>query len=208
MTDKQARINKRQTDTQLLNSWISNGARVLDLGCGRGVFLEQLKASRKCLVVGVDNNFQKIASCIKRGVPAYQGDLLDTLSIFEEDSFDWVVCSRTLQELIAPEQVLLEALRVGRRLAIGFVNHGYWVNRWSYFASGGRIQNTVYPDPWYRSRPINPISIAAFHGFCEAHNIDVLRAHHLAGDWKTPVRFWPNLLAGYAVYELAFSARA
>ncbi|GHC07235.1 methionine biosynthesis protein MetW [Cerasicoccus arenae] len=193
---------KREMDLQILLEWIADGARVLDLGCGRGILLEELIARKHCYAVGIDSDLAKITSCVKRSVPAYQGDLCDMLPVYDDNSFDWVVCSRTLQELSNPQQVLREALRVGKRLAIGFVNHGYWLNRWHMLKDGSRVKNDVYPDPWWASRAMNPVSISGFEDFCRAENAVIEHRVFLAEDWRTPCKFLPGWFAGYAVYEL------
>jgi methionine biosynthesis protein MetW len=199
--DSRASI-KHETDVQVLSEWITPGSRVLDLGCGRGRLLEHLQHARNAQVTGVDNSLEKIIACVGRGVPAYQGDILDVLGFFPENSFDWVVCSRTVQDLEQPWAVLERALVIGRRVAVGFVNHGFWLNRCSMLRHGHRVRNEVYPTPWYKSRPSNPVAIGEFEEFCAAAHARVTRRTFLAGDWRTPCRFWPTLLAGYALYEI------
>lgn len=193
---------KREMDQQILSEWIADGSRVLDLGCGRGILLEELNTRKQCYAVGIDSDLSKITSCVKRGVPAYQGDLMDLMPVFDDQSFDWVVCSRTLQELSNPQQILHQAMRVGKRLAIGFVNHGFWLNRWHMIRSGSRVQNEVYPEPWWASRAKNPVSITSFEAFCHAENIIIERRVFLSSSWREPCNFLPGLFAGYAVYEL------
>lgn len=192
---------KQDTDLHLLSDWIAPGARVLDLGCGRGLLLEHLLRAKQAQVVGVDSDLHSVIGCVERGVPAYQGDILDVLNFYPEGSFDWVVCSRTVQELAQPWQVLERSLVVGKRVAVGFVNHGFWLNRWNMFVRGHRVRNEVYPEPWYKSRPSNPVAIADFEEFCAEVGARVTRRAFLAGDWRTPCQFWPKLLAGYALYE-------
>ena len=119
---------KRTVDQQIITDWVTPGSRVLDLGCGRGVLLETLAQSKQVAPVGVDLDVAKIASCIRRGVPAYQGDMMDFMRQFPAAHFDHVICSRTLEELHEPAAILHEALRVGRIVTVGFVNHGFWVN--------------------------------------------------------------------------------
>lgn len=194
---------KREMDLQILLEWIDEGARVLDLGCGRGILLDELMQRKGCYTVGVDNDLSKITSCVKRGVPAYQGDIAEMLGEFGDEAFDWVVCSRTLQELSNPGEVLREALRVGRRLAAGFVNHGYWLNRWHMLREGTRVKNEVYPDPWWSARATNPVSVNAFEDYCEAEGVAISRRVYLASDWRTPCSVLPGWRAGYAVYELS-----
>ena len=77
----------------------------------------------------MDSDHDKVSACLGRGVNAIQGDMLAVLKSLPDRSFDWVVCSRVLQELSNPSEVVLEALRVGKRVAVAFVNHGHWRNR-------------------------------------------------------------------------------
>jgi methionine biosynthesis protein MetW len=122
---------------------------------------------------------------------------------FPAKHFDRVICSRTVQELADPTAVILEALRVGRTLTVGFVNHGFWKNRLNTLVQGRKIRNEVYTTEWFESRPDNPVTIADFEHFCSAKGIRVARHAHLAGNWHTPCRALPNLFAGYALYDLA-----
>ena len=193
---------KRTVDMQVIADWIEPGSRVLDLGCGRGVLLDYLVQSKSIRGVGVDTDFDKVTSCIRRGLTAYQGDLEVFLRRFPDGFFDHVLCSRTLQELGRPARVMEEALRVGRRFAVGFVNHGYWENRVSLILKGHRLVNEVNPAKWAASRPSNPLSVAEFEQFCGESRIEMRRKDYLRVDWKTPCRILPNLLSGYALYEL------
>jgi methionine biosynthesis protein MetW len=194
--------DKRTVEMRVIGDWVEPGSRVLDLGCGRGVLLEYLAHSKRIFAVGVDFDFEKVAACVKRGLTAYQGDLEEFLRAFPDGHFDRVVCSRTLEELARPAVVIGEALRVARCVTIGFVNHGYWKNRVNALVSGRKPRNEIYPAPWAESRPSNPVSIADFESFCAEGKFVVRRKALLRGNWVTPCRFLPNLLAGYAVYEL------
>ncbi|MFP4281835.1 MAG: methionine biosynthesis protein MetW [Opitutales bacterium] len=197
-----SRSNKRQTDFQIISNWIEDGSRVLDLGCGRGVLLEHLAQARNVRAVGVDTDLRKIQSCVRRGVSAYQGDAEGFLAAFPDGFFDWVIVSRTLQELDHPGRVMAEALRVGRTLAVGFVNHAYLRNRWAHFISGERVRNEVYPRSWHEDTPSHEVSVASFERFCAEAGYTIRQRAYLRGDWKTPLASWPNLRAGYAVYAL------
>jgi methionine biosynthesis protein MetW len=197
------RLPKRTVDMQIIADWIEPGSRVLDLGCGRGVLLEYLVQRKAIEAVGVDTDFSKVAACIRRGLAAYQGDMEGFLREFPDGFFDHVLCSRTLQELAAPARVINEALRVGRQLAVGFVNHGYWENRVSLALKGRRLVNEVYPSEWSDSQPTNPVSVVEFERYCGANGIEMLRRVTLRGDWKTPCPFFRNLLSGYALYEVS-----
>jgi methionine biosynthesis protein MetW len=195
-------IAKRTIDMQVIGEWVEPNARVLDLGCGRGELLDYLVQTKQVSAVGVDLDFTRITASVRRGLSAYQGDMTDFMRSFPDRHFDRVICSRTAQELNDPSDVILEALRVGRALTVGFVNHGFWKNRFDGLFRGRKPRNAVYTTPWHESRPANPLTIADFEDFCRARQIRIARRVHLLGDWRTRCPAFPNLLAGYAVYDL------
>ncbi|HVU33121.1 MAG TPA: methionine biosynthesis protein MetW [Opitutaceae bacterium] len=196
-------VEKRSVDMQIIGDWVEPNTCVLDLGCGAGGLLDYLVQTKHVSAVGVDLDFAKITACVRRGLSAYQGDMIDFLRAFPDKHFDRVICSRTVQELDDPTTVIDEALRVGRALTVGFVNHGFWKNRFNMLLRGRKIRNEVYTTEWFESRPANPVTIADFEHFCAVKGIRIARRAHLAGNWRTPCRTLPNLFAGYALYDLA-----
>ena len=193
---------KRESDFQIISQWVGKGERVLDLGCGRGILLDHLQRTKRVYGVGVDIDPEKITSCVSHGISAYQGDVRKALQTFEADSFDWVVFSRTVEELEDSGETLREALRVGKRAAVSFVNHGFWLNRLNYFLNGSRTRNEVYPETWHERRPSNPFTLSDFESFCKDADITIRRHVHLGGDWRKSCCFLPNLRAGCAIYEI------
>ena len=196
-------VEKRTVDMQIIGEWVTPGSRVLDLGCGRGALLDYLVQTKEVAALGVDLDFGRITACVARGLSVYQGDMTSFMQQFPDRHFDRVICSRTVQELGDPTGVILEALRVGRSLTVGFVNHGFWKNRVDALLRGRKVRNEVYTTEWFESRPSNPVTIADFEHFCAAQDITVTRRAHLLGNWHTPCRTLPNLFAGYALYDLA-----
>ena len=196
-------VEKRTVDMEIIGDWVEPNTRVLDLGCGPGVLLDYLVQTKKVSGVGVDLDLARITACVRRGLAAYQGDMTSFMRAFPDKHFDRVICSRTLHELGDPTAVIGEALRVGRALTVGFVNHGFWKNRVDMLVRGRKLRNPVYTTEWFESRPANPVTIADFEHFCAAKQIRIARRAHLAGDWHSPCSTLPNLFAGYALYDLA-----
>ena len=196
-------VEKRTVDMEIIGDWVEPNTRVLDLGCGPGALLDYLVQTKKVSAVGVDLDLARITACVRRGLAAYQGDMTAFMRAFPDKHFDRVICSRTLHELGDPTAVIGEALRVGRALTVGFVNHGYWKNRVDMLLRGRKLRNPVYTTEWFDSRPANPVTIADFEHFCAAKGIRIARRAHLAGNWHAPCRALPNLFAGYALYDLA-----
>ena len=200
-------LSKRKVELESISDWVGRGESVLDLGCGRGILLSELMRLKDIYAVGVDSDFDKISRCMKRGVNAYHGDIMDALRTFDDNSFDWIICSRTLPELENAKEVVSEALRVGKRVAVGFVNHAYWRNRFNMAVRGERIVNEVFPAKWDSARPMNAISVNSFKEFCAENDIVVARSHFLRGDWERPCKFFPNLFSGYAIFEILKKAK-
>ena len=194
---------KRTVDMQIIADWVEPRSRVLDLGCGRGVLLDALVQSKDIFAVGVDLDLDKISACVKRGVNAYQGDMMAFMRAFPDGHFDRVICSRTLEEVASPAAIIAEALRVGRAVTVGFVNHAFWKNRLDMFLHGRKPRNAVYTTEWFESRPANPVTVSDFERLCATKGYRVVRRALLGGDWKKPCVFAPNLFAGYALYDLA-----
>ena len=61
------------------------------------------------------------------------------------------------QRLHVSRNTLREALRAGKCVTVGFVNHGYWKNRLDILFHGRKPRNEVYTTMWYESRPANPV---------------------------------------------------
>jgi methionine biosynthesis protein MetW len=108
---------------------------------------------------------------VRRGLSAYQGDMTEFMRAFPDRHFDRVICSRTVHELNDPAGVILEALRVGSAVTVGFVNHGFWKNRIGMLFRGRKVRNAVYTTAWHESRPANPLTIADFEDFCRGKGI-------------------------------------
>ena len=76
----QKNLLKKKIELKAVCEWVGEGSRVLDLGCGRGILLYELVRRRNIYAVGVDSDFEKISLCMKKGVSAYHGDIMDMLS--------------------------------------------------------------------------------------------------------------------------------
>ena len=90
---------------------------VLDLGCGRGEFLE---AARDASLVarGIDQNEECVALCHAKGLEAQQADLFSYLSSLADDSLGGAFCSHVVEHL-PPTQLPSLAILLARKLGAG-----------------------------------------------------------------------------------------
>ena len=113
-------------DYEIIAEWIKPNSRVLDLGCGDGKLLKYLGQTKSVTGYGLDFDATYIAQCIHNGINVIQTDLNQGLSEFDNDSFDYVILSFTLQAMRYPDRLIEEMLRVGTTGIVTFPNFGHW----------------------------------------------------------------------------------
>ncbi|MFW6139765.1 MAG: class I SAM-dependent methyltransferase [Acidobacteriota bacterium] len=71
---------------------------VLDLGCGRGEFLELLQ-QRRIKARGIDTNGEMIEICREKGLNSEKADILETLSECDDNSLGGIFSSQVVEHL-------------------------------------------------------------------------------------------------------------
>lgn len=84
--------------------------RVLDLGCGTGVYLEKFSRAS----VGVDASIPNLQKLRQKGLSGLRTDLNGNLP-FKSESFDVIFCSHILEHVDVPIKLLRESHRVLKR---------------------------------------------------------------------------------------------
>lgn len=78
--------------------YFTGEGKVLDLGCGRGEFLEMLRANG-IDSYGVDLNQQMVDICLDKGLRCERGDLLEKLAELEDGALAGIFCSQVVEHL-------------------------------------------------------------------------------------------------------------
>ena len=121
---------------KIVYNLINPKERVIDLGCGNGLLLSKLRQDKKCEGYGIEKSFEEVLLAVERGLPVFQGDVLEGLRQFETNSFDVAILSQTLQQVLDPALLLKEMCRVSKRVIVTFPNFGYWKVRFQLLSSG------------------------------------------------------------------------
>jgi methionine biosynthesis protein MetW len=190
-------------DFTIIADWISPGSHVLDLGCGDGTLLSYLKHSKGARGYGVEIDDGDITRCIGNGINVIHMDLNKGLSEFDDDSFDYVVLSLTLQAMRRPDLLLQEMLRVGREGIVTFPNFGFWGTRVQIGLFGRMPVTPALPDQWYDTPNIHLCTLRDFEALCKKLDIHILEQHAVDHRHRSSLglRLLPNLLGEIALYR-------
>ena len=193
------------TIQDIIISEIPANSRVLDLGCGDGDLLHHAIQNKQITGYGIDNSFSNIQACIRKGLSVYQGNLNEGLSEFRTQSFDIVILSLTLQEVMDPLYLLNEMLRVGKRCIVTFPNFGYWQIRLQFLLSGNTPKSKTLPYEWYNTPNIRVLTIKDFRSLCEKETIRITAEESIyTHSWMRNLfsNAWSNLLAQQGLFIL------
>lgn len=191
-------ISIDRADFAAIAHWVKPAARVLDLGCGDGALFNYLKRERDITGYGVEIDDGNVLACVKNGINVVQRNLERGLREFEDQSFDYVILSQTLQAMRNGERLIQEMLRVGCEGIVTFPNFGYWRNRLQIL--GGRMPlSENLPYQWFDTPNIHLCTIDDFEHFCRERGIRILERKVLTGG--AAVGFMPNLLGALAIYH-------
>lgn len=157
-----------------IEKYVTEGASVLDLGCGDGRLLARLAKHRHAVVQGVESDEEAVLQSIENGVPVYHDKIVRALHTMDDKSYDFVVLENTLQTLVYPSEVLKEMVRVARTVIVSFPNFAHWSIRLA-FSIGGRMPVTSsLPYSWYNTPNIHLCSITDFQDWISKANVELI----------------------------------
>ena len=192
-----------RADFDLIAGWVQPGETVLDLGCGDGALLRRLIDERGAKGYGVELEDAEVLAAIANGINVIQGNLEQGLAGFDDQTFNHVVLSRTLQTVRHTERILGEMLRVGREAVVSFPNFAYWRNRLAVL-NGRMPVSEDLPYQWFDTPNVRFFTIADFEDLCARMGISIREARALdeAGDL---VAEEANFLGSLAVYRITLA---
>src|SRR5690606_28479915 len=156
-----------RADLARIASWIAPKSRVLDLGCGDGTLLAYLQANKQIIGAGVEISDELVIASVRRGVQVVQQNLEGGLALFDDNQFDTVVLSKTLQSMHNTEHILREMARVAKYGIVSFPNFGHWPHGLSILR--GRMPVTgEMPYQWFDTPNIHLCTLKDFEDLAAA----------------------------------------
>ena len=190
----------KRSDFAIIDGWVNEGDRVLDLGCGDGALLVSLGQSKRVRGYGIDIADDNVLACVKLGVNVIQSDLESGLAGFADHSFDTVILSQTLQQIHRVETIINEMLRVGREVIVTFPNFAYWRHRVQLGVRGTMPVSRTLPYEWYNTPNVRSFTVREFDRYCGVRGITIIDREVQSNERK--ITFAPNLFGQLAFYRI------
>lgn len=191
-------------DYKIIEDWVAPDSRVLDLGCGDGSLLKTLAERKNIHGYGLEINAENILRCIANGVNVIEQDIDAGLGDYDDQSFDLVIMSQTIQTMMYPERTLEEMLRIGRQVIVTFPNFGHWKARVHLAIRGRMPVSDLLPYEWYNTPNIHFCTFRDFELLCSALKVKTLNREVIGGNGVGSVfqKMHPNLFAATALYRI------
>ncbi|MDD5686588.1 MAG: methionine biosynthesis protein MetW [Elusimicrobia bacterium] len=185
----------------LIENWIEKNSSVLDLGCGDGDLLSVLIEQKNVKAQGIELDEQAIYKCVARGISVFHEDIDNCLKGYADKSFDYVILYQSLQEVKKLSVVLSEALRVGKKVIVGFPNFVYYKARLQIFLNGKVPVTPSLPFHWYDTPNLHFLSISDFVEYCRKGDVKIEDSVFI-GKSKV-VKILPNLFALNGIFLIS-----
>lgn len=190
-----------KSDHKAVLDMVEPNSSVLDLGCGDGDLLELLTMKKNVRGQGIEIDEQAIYRCVAKGLSVLHGDIDTGLSEYKDKAFDYVILNQSLQQLKHVETVLFDALRVGKKVIVGFPNFAYYRARLRLFFRGRVPITASLPYTWYETPNLHFLSTLDFLDYCREKKIKVERKVYLAGENR--ISILPNFFANVGIFLIS-----
>jgi len=191
-------INTR-ADFAAIANWIAPNSQVLDLGCGDGSFLQFLQNQKPVHTYGVEIDDVRVLACVQKGLNVIQQDLEGGLALFDDDSFDTVVLSQTLQTIHQTEKILREVVRVGKESIVSFPNFGHWSHRLAVGLGRMPVSKSL-PYQWYNTPNVRVLTVEDFEKLASSLGLQVIDQCILHDGRQ--VTLMPNFFGSLALFRV------
>ena len=188
-------------DHKVIGDMVTPGSVVLDMGCGDGDLLEYLVLYKGVEGHGVEISEEAIYKCVEKGLSVSHGDIDSGLTEYPDRMFDYVIFNQTMQQVHRPKEAIIEALRIGKKVIIGFPNFCHIKARLQIFFGGHVPVTPSLPYSWYDTPNLHFLSTKDFQNFCKEQGFVIEKKVYLSE--KGPVKILPNMFALNAIFQIS-----
>ena len=189
---------------KIVSKWIPKNSHILDLGCGDGSMLYELKKKLNVNGLGIDISEENIQLSLAKSLNVIEQDIDQGLSNFEDQSFDLVLMSQSIQALKRPDLALSEIIRIGKECIVSIPNFANLKCRLQLLITGKMPVSSALPHSWYSTPNLHLCSLKDFETLCSDSNIAISEKKLIkaSGESTFVSNLYPNLFAEIAVYKL------
>jgi len=188
-------------DYDVILEIIEPSSTVLDLGCGNGDLLSLLVREKGIRAQGIEIDDKAIFECVAKGLSVFQDDIDTGLPEYGDKSFDFVILNQSIQQVKKPDEVLKEALRVGKKVIVGIPNFAHIKARTQIFFRGRVPVTPSLPYEWHDTPNLHFLSLLDFVDYCRKRGIRIDRSFFIGAERR--VRFLPNLFARTGIFVIS-----
>ena len=192
-------------DHKIIASLITSGSKVLDLGCNEGLLLDYLVKERGIEGYGIEISESAIYKCVAKGLSVSHEDIDSGLKHYPDQFFDFVIFNQTMQQVHRPRHAIIRALRIGKKVIVGFPNFCHIRARIQLTLLGHVPITPSLPYTWYDTPNLHFLSIRDFIHFCRNEEITIEKRAFLTK--KNTLKAFPNLLAYNGLFVLTCPKR-
>ena len=189
----------KRLDFIKISEWVDSETKVLDLGCADGTLLKFLKQQKNINGYGIEIDSSNIEKGIKNKINIIQMNLEDGLSVFNDQFFDTVILSQTLQAMVNIDKIMDEMKRVGKNIIVSFPNFGFWKNRFQ-ILNGKMPKSADLPHEWYNTPNIHLCTIKDFEDLCAKKGLTITNQLFLTDNH--PIKYFSNLRGSLGIFQL------
>ena len=185
-------------DHRIIVDIVEDASRVLDLGCGNGDLMFLLAKEKNAKVQGIELDESAIYKCVAKGLSVFHGDIDSGLAEYESKSFDYVILNQSLQQVRHVDEVLRDALRVGKKVIVGVPNFAYYKARLQLFFRGRVPVTSSLPYSWYETPNLHFLSLYDFIDYCKVRRVKIEKSFYISSGKY--INILPNLCADSGIF--------
>lgn len=189
---------------EVIQRWIPEGARIIDLGCGNGALMHTLEKNKKVIAEGIEIAESGVEQCVKSGLAVRQASIDDvsTYSECQDNQFDYAICNVTLQMVNYPEVLLSEMKRIAKYQIISIPNFAYITNRFDLLLCGVMPRPLLHGYTWYNTGHIHQSSLKDFKRLCASRGMTIVKREDFGFFSRIFYGVLPNLLSKESIFLL------